>query len=93
MSYLTQDGVRDVTKDLELYNRLVLSRPAHWSPLEHVATPWIENRQQPNTTLGFWRNGKYLMPALDHLPKTGNLVGWRSLRTTVETMHGEQTFS
>ena len=39
VSYLTHDGTRDVSKDLELYERLVTARPGHWSPLEHVATP------------------------------------------------------
>jgi thymidylate synthase ThyX len=36
VSYLTQDGVRDYNVDLELYERLVTAKPAHWSPLEHV---------------------------------------------------------
>lgn len=39
VSYLTQDGVRDYEKDLELYERLVTADPAHWSPLEHVCRP------------------------------------------------------
>lgn len=38
-SYLNQDGVRDVAKDVALYQRLVTAKPPHWSPLEHVATP------------------------------------------------------
>jgi hypothetical protein len=39
VSYLTHAGVRDVKKDLELYDRLVTADPPHWSPLEHVCTP------------------------------------------------------
>lgn len=39
VSYLTHDGQRDIEKDIALYKRLVEARPAHWSPLEHVATP------------------------------------------------------
>lgn len=40
VSYLTQDGKRDVSKDLELFERLVHgSGFGHWSPHEHVATP------------------------------------------------------
>lgn len=39
VSYLTQDGIRDPEKDLELYDRLITAEPPHWSPLEHVATP------------------------------------------------------
>lgn len=36
VSYLTHDGKRDPTADIELCNRLVDS--GHWSPFEHVAT-------------------------------------------------------
>lgn len=39
VSYLTHDGVRDLDKDLELYERLTSETPPHASPLEHVATP------------------------------------------------------
>jgi thymidylate synthase ThyX len=39
VSYLTHDGVRDISKDLELYERLVGAKPMHASPLEHVARP------------------------------------------------------
>jgi thymidylate synthase ThyX len=37
VSYLNHDKVRDIEKDLELYERLVAER--HLSPLEHAATP------------------------------------------------------
>lgn len=36
VSYLTHDGVRDISKDMELYQRLLDG--GHMSPLEHVAT-------------------------------------------------------
>lgn len=40
VSYLTHDGkAPDPAKDLELYNRLVGSRPLHASPVEHQAYP------------------------------------------------------
>jgi thymidylate synthase ThyX len=39
VSYLTHDGRRDLEADETLYQRLVTADPAHWSPLEHVATP------------------------------------------------------
>ncbi len=39
VSYLTHEGVRDLDKDLELYDRLYSHKPAHASPFEHVATP------------------------------------------------------
>ena len=35
VSYLTHDGKRDITADVELHDRLALS--GHWSPFEHVA--------------------------------------------------------
>ena len=38
-SYLTQEGTRDLAKDVELFERLVSANPPHGSPLEHVATP------------------------------------------------------
>jgi thymidylate synthase ThyX len=39
VSYLTHDGTRDITADLDLYERLTLAEPPHASPFEHVATP------------------------------------------------------
>jgi hypothetical protein len=44
-SYVTHDGHRSLEDDLLLYKRLVdrapdEDNPHHWSPLEHVATPW-----------------------------------------------------
>lgn len=35
LSYLTQDGVIDIEKDIELFERL--RKSGHWSPFEHVA--------------------------------------------------------
>jgi thymidylate synthase ThyX len=41
VSYLTHDGRRDRDKDLELYARLLGGGAnGHWSPFEHVATPF-----------------------------------------------------
>lgn len=45
VSYLTQEGVRDVMKDVEMYQRLIAADPPHWSPLEHVATPLTEDHE------------------------------------------------
>ncbi len=39
VSYLTHDGKRDLSKDIELYDRLTAATPMHASPLEHVARP------------------------------------------------------
>lgn len=41
VSYLTHDGTRDITKDIELFTKLVSAKPMHSSPLEHVAVPCI----------------------------------------------------
>lgn len=39
VSYLTHDGKRDLSKDIDLYDKLMSANPKHYSPLEHVATP------------------------------------------------------
>lgn len=90
VSYLTQDGKRDTDADLTLYDRLVTAQPAHWSPLEHVATPWPQNRQVGPL---YWGPGNVSQTSTDHLPRVGNLLGWRSLRTEVETEQGRVTYS
>lgn len=78
-SYMTQDGIRDLSEDITLYARLTANRvgdedPPHASPLEHVATPWAENSQYVTMP-----NGKSMGP----LPKLGKFVGWRQLRHEV----------
>lgn len=83
VSYLTQDGTRDTSADLALYDRLVSADPKHWSPLEHPATPWPANKQDGALEIQT-EEGDTISVPLDHLPKTGNLLQWRSLRTTVE---------
>lgn len=42
VSYLTHDGKRDLQADLDLYERLMVSRPLHASPGEHVAQALAE---------------------------------------------------
>ncbi len=37
VSYLTHEGKRDPSKDIELYERLATAKPLHSSPLEHPA--------------------------------------------------------
>lgn len=95
VSYLTQDGTRDLEKDLELYERLTTADPPHWSPLEHVATPWPWNRQEGcihfGQTVPVVHDDFTCMP-LDHLPRVGNLLAWRSLRTTLEAEQGVRTY-
>jgi len=51
VSYLTQDGKRDISKDLELYEKLVSgSGHGHWSPMEHVARALYTPLQSGNFT-------------------------------------------
>lgn len=100
-SYLTQEGKRDLDEDLRLYDRLITDRLAagkalHWSPLEHVATPWPENRQEgylyfQDRTAPLPNSDIVAVPT-NHLPRVGNLLGWRSLRTEVEASVGALTF-
>lgn len=46
VSYLTQDGHRSISTDLDLYDRLFGS--GHWSPFEHVATPIHDGSERPD---------------------------------------------
>lgn len=39
VSYLTHDGVRDLSKDIEMHDRLAIS--GHWSPFEHCAEAMV----------------------------------------------------
>lgn len=41
VSYLTHDGVRDLEQDIALFDRLAYHKPAHASPLEHVAAAGV----------------------------------------------------
>lgn len=41
VSYETHDGKRDIEADIDLAKRLIGSRPAHASPFEHQATPYL----------------------------------------------------
>lgn len=98
-SYLTQDGQHSIDADLALYDRLIterseLGKPLHWSPLEHVATPWAENRQVALPALTFTpaAGGAPVAVTTDHLPRVGNLLGWRSLRTEVEATQSARTY-
>jgi thymidylate synthase ThyX len=55
VSYLTHDGqAPQIEKDLELYDRLVGSRPLHASPTEHQAYPMAHAAAQSKNFFG-WR--------------------------------------
>lgn len=87
VSYLTHDGNRDVQEDISLYERLVLANPPHWSPLEHVATPWSSNVDS-NINLHHYvgNDPRYKRVYKSERPRIGNLTGWRSLRTEFESV-------
>lgn len=54
VSYLTHDGqTPSVEKDLELYERLVGSKPLHASPIEHQATPMADASHWSNNFRGW----------------------------------------
>lgn len=64
VSTLAQDGRKSFGADIALYDRLTTAIPPHWSPLEHVATPF------KNTLWGKFRGRRPL----------GNFYGWSQLR-------------
>lgn len=47
VSYLNHDGVRSIDSDIDLYRKLTTAQPPHWSPLEHVATPFKKKLFRP----------------------------------------------
>ena len=53
VSYLTHNNVKSVQKDLELFNKLVNADPPHWSPMEHVATPYAPDLSSEGNFDGF----------------------------------------
>lgn len=69
VSYLTHDGVRDPTKDIELCKRL--SESGHWSPFEHVARPM-------DSRLGEYHES-------DDSSVSGNFTGWVQYRKQFAT--------
>jgi len=59
VSYLTHEGKRDVSKDLELYERLMSGGAnGHWSPTEHVATPLADKRETSGNLRGWMQYRK-----------------------------------
>lgn len=87
-SYMTQDGRRDLSEDLTLYERLTSADPMHASPLGQVAR------------VDSWNQIIHEVPMEDglgafhvKLPRIGKLIGYRSLRHDVEMQKGYQSFS
>ena len=62
VSYLTHENTRDISKDLELYERLMSGGAnGHWSPTEHVATPLVAR----NDMCGNFRGWRQLRKTFD----------------------------
>lgn len=49
VSYLTHDGVRDLSEDINLFNKLTSATPMHASPFEHIGTPYPGADATPKT--------------------------------------------
>lgn len=70
VSYMNHDGSDpDLTKDIELHDKLVVATPLHASPAEHQATPDDWNMNMQNGELS-WVNPH----------QHGNLRGWCQYR-------------
>ena len=53
-SYLTQEGIEpNLDKELNTFKKLALSKPIHASPLEHIAYPVLEPKEQSRNLEGF----------------------------------------
>jgi hypothetical protein len=60
VSYLNHDGRRDLEDDLRLFERFVTARPAHASPLEHVARPAATGEHDAGNLRG-WTQLRHLV--------------------------------
>lgn len=83
LSYRPFDGNDSIAKELERYERLVVSRPVHASPSEHIATPDTKVTVS-SSKLGVggrvvgsseevWKNEK----------RHGNFYGWQQYRKMI----------
>ncbi len=66
VSYLTHDGTRDLSKDMDLFTKLTGAAPPHWSPLEHVATPVISGIVEEGNLRG-WGQLRHNLPQLTYI--------------------------
>lgn len=64
VSYLTQDGKRDLQKDIDLHDSL--ARNGHMSPLEHVARPMSPQEYQQSNWSGNFRGWHQHRKDFDH---------------------------
>jgi thymidylate synthase ThyX len=87
VSYLTHDGKRDPQADLDLARSLAES--GHWSPWEHIATPFTEKQrfgikllENTITTSGIWSDvdSHCVNETFRNLHFSGNFRGWHQAR-------------
>lgn len=75
LSYKPFDGNASIKAELERYHNLMISRPVHASPAEHVATP--DSKKTVGTPsygpITKWQNKK----------EWGNFYGWRQFRKMI----------
>lgn len=76
VSYLTQEGKRDITEDFALYDRLVSAKPTHFSPAEHPCRPELYNEAATRIYPTFGSSLSYEYVG----PRYGNLTGWHQHR-------------
>lgn len=75
VSYKAFDGTTDFNKDVELFDRLLSSKPLHASPAEHQATPdkksltivdeceeWVWNNPQFHGNFNGWCQHRKMLP-------------------------------
>ncbi len=91
VSYLTHDGKRDLSKDIELHD--ILTQNGHMSPAEHVAKPLstselslvramrevLDKAEAEGTEVPFWMQNQ--------LGYAGNFRGWVQYRKTLRHEH------
>lgn len=85
-SYNNFDGTNDISKDIELFNKLIVQEPLHASPAEHQAQVPSGNDLSHMGTKWAWFNegwhfvkGKYV----------SNLRGWIQHRKIIEFRHDQ----
>lgn len=59
VSYLTHEGRRDISKDIDLHDRLL--KDGHWSAFEHCALP-LMNRAQMSGNFRGWKQYRKFYP-------------------------------
>jgi hypothetical protein len=89
VSYLTHDGVRDMSKDLDLVSNLCVTEPGdpiHASPFEHVATPaWPDDA--PLGNLKGWHQLRH------HVEQQLGSGRWASGRLYIKHCIGDATWT